>query len=421
MPAGDPAALTAAANSLRSYAGQIATLSASTRSTAGQVAANADWTGSSADAYTAFTTNFASGMDGFQDPLHGIPGAVSGYSAALADAQAKVTAYQTYAQQVNSSNALVTPAEKAAIEDTAHQLMTAAEDALDALERQSGISSQLLKGIGKEIDNIFGSEGPVRTWLETITRPWDSAGADEILYQFIGKGKDLEEEFKKAEKAFDEAGKASAAAKAEITAKLRADFDSDFDTMVGGVLKDMETGNADESDLANAIDKWEVVARWTKDDADAATAAFDASAASAPEKEALLKMLPLLQKLGMAADALGIIGGVYTAFSPPDYDTGAMRGAAQVAGGVLAAGSVAGLAGGLAEAGVLGGTAGEAVLGGLLGTSLTIPGIGEGVAAAAGLYLVGDWAYHNTHQIAHTFDSARHTAAHIADDLTSWL
>ncbi len=39
----------------------------------------------------------------------------------------------------------------------------------------------------------------------------------------------------------------------------------------------------------------------------------------------------------------------------------------------------------------------------------------------AGLYLVGDWAYHNTHQIAHTFDSARHTAAHYADDLTSWL
>jgi hypothetical protein len=43
------------------------------------------------------------------------------------------------------------------------------------------------------------------------------------------------------------------------------------------------------------------------------------------------------------------------------------------------------------------------------------------VAAAAGLYLVGDWAYHNTHLIAHTFDSARHTAAHYADDLVSWM
>jgi len=50
-----------------------------------------------------------------------------------------------------------------------------------------------------------------------------------------------------------------------------------------------------------------------------------------------------------------------------------------------------------------------------------LPGVGEVVAAAAGLYLVGDWAYHNTHAISHTFDSARHTAAHVADDLVSWI
>jgi hypothetical protein len=83
-------------------------------------------------------------------------------------------------------------------------------------------------------------------------------------------------------------------------------------------------------------------------------------------------------------------------------------------------GSAAGLAGGLVEAGVITGTAADLLSAGVLG-SLAVPGIGEVVAAAAGLYLVGDWAYHNTHQIAHTFDSARHTAAHYADDLTSWL
>jgi uncharacterized protein YukE len=404
MPAGDPAALTAAANSLRSYAGQIATLSASTRSTAGQVAANADWTGSSADAYTAFTTNFASGMDGFHGPLMSIPGAMASYSAALADAQAKVTSYQTYAQQVNSSGP-VTAQENATIQAEAKLLMGEAEVALDNLEREADAAVRVLKSIGKEIDDIFGSEGPVRTWLETITRPWDSAGADAVLETFIDRGKDLEEEFEKAEKAFDEAGKASAAAKAEIASKLEAALDSDFKTIVGGVMHDMATGKANVTDLADAVSKWQVIAQWTKDDADAATAAIDASAASAPEKEALLKLLPALENLGRVADALGIIGGTYTAFSPPDYDTGTMRAVARGAGFALAGGSAVGLAASF----------------GWLGASAFVPGVGEAVAAAAGLYLVGDWAYHNTHQIAHTFDSARHTAAHYADDLTSWL
>ena len=404
MPAGDPAALTAAANSLRSYAGQIATLSASTRSTAGQVAANADWTGSSADAYTAFTTNFASGMDGFHGPLMGIPGAVAGYCAALADAQAKVTSYQTFAQQVNSSGP-VTAQENASIQAEAKLLMGEAEAALDNLEREADAAVRVLKSIGKEIDNIFGSEGPVRTWLETITRPWDSVGADSVLETFIQRGDKLEEEFKEAEKAFDEAGKASKAAKAEIAAKLEAALDSDFKTIVGGVMKDMLTGKANVTDLANAVGKYDVVAQWTRSDAAAATAAIDASAVSAPEKAALLRMLPALENLGRVADALGIIGGTYTAISPPDYDTGGTRAAARVAGVLLAGGSAVGLAASF----------------GWLGASAFVPGVGEAVAAAAGLYLVGDWAYHNTHQIAHTFDSARHTAAHYADDLTSWL
>jgi uncharacterized protein YukE len=421
MPAGDPEALEAAANSLRGYAGQIETLSAATRSTAGRVVANADWTGASANAYTAFTTSFATGMDGLQDPLRGIPAAVSGYGAALADAQAKVTSYQTFAQGVNSSGGLVTVEEKAAIEAEAQQLMTEAEAALGTLERTADEAVRVLKGIGKLLDDVFGSEGPVRTWLENATRPWDSVGADEILEQLLNRGKDLEEEFKEAEKAFEEAGKATKAAKAAVAAKLEATLASDFKDIVGGVMKDMLTGKANVGDLANAVQNYEALAQWTRGDAAAETAAIEAGAVSAPTKAALLKLLPYLQKLGIAADALGIIGGTYTVFSPPDYDTGGARPAAQVAGGALALGSAAGLAGGLAEAGVLSGSVSGAVLGTLFGTSLTIPGVGEAVAAAAGLYLVGDWAYHNTHLISHTFDSARHTAAHIADDLTSWL
>jgi hypothetical protein len=112
---------------------------------------------------------------------------------------------------------------------------------------------------------------------------------------------------------------------------------------------------------------------------------------------------------------LGVIGGTYTAISPPSYDHGGMRAAARGAGVTMALGSGVGLVGSYAAA------AGADWATATIVGSLTIPGIGEAVAAAAGLYLVGDWAYHNTHWIAHTFDSARHTAAHYADDLVSWI
>jgi hypothetical protein len=109
------------------------------------------------------------------------------------------------------------------------------------------------------------------------------------------------------------------------------------------------------------------------------------------------------------------LGGIYTAISPPEYDTGGARVAARVAGGGLALGSAIGLAGSIAAASDV--TWATIALGGVI----SVPGVGEVAAAAAGLYLVGDWAYHNTHAISHTFDSARDTAAHVADDLTSWL
>ena len=119
-----------------------------------------------------------------------------------------------------------------------------------------------------------------------------------------------------------------------------------------------------------------VAAQW------ATEAASKGGALDAPEETALLRLLPYLKNLGRAAGVLGVIGGTYTLISPPDYDSGGTRVAARVAGGGLLFGSAAGLAGSL---GLLGDGA----------VALAIPGVGEVVAAAAGLYLVGDWAYHN--------------------------
>ena len=409
MPAGDPAALEEAAGNLRSYAGQIAALSESTRSTTGQIATNADWTGSSADAYTAFSGSFAAGLEGMQHPLQSVPGAVAGYAAALRDAQSKVSDYESFAQQVNSFTGPVTVQEKTQIDAEAQQRMSRAEIALEGLERAARDAESALKSIAKGLDDAFGSEGPFRTWLENLTRPWDSVGADAILEGVIQHGEELEEEFKKTEKAVKEAQKAAE----EADKALQTALDSDFQDIVGSVMKDMVKGNADVNDLRNAVENWEVVASWARQ------AASKGGALDAPEESTLLKLLPYLKNVGRAGDLLGVIGGTYTLVSPPDYDHGGTRAAARVAGGALALGSAAGLAGSIA-AGTTG-VAADLATTAILGTSLTIPGVGEVVAAAAGLYLVGDWVYHNTHAIAHTFDSARHTAAHVADDLVSWI
>jgi uncharacterized protein YukE len=402
MPAGDPAALEAAAGSLRSYGSQIATLSESTRSTTGQIATNADWTGSSADAYSAFSGSFTTGIAGMQAPLQSVPSAVSGYATALRDAQTKVTDYETYAQQVNSFVGPVSTQEQAQITAQAQQLMTTAQDALDGLEQAAKDAGNALRSIGKELEDVFAVEGPFHTWLETLTRPWDSVGADAILEGVLQHGEELEKAFKKSEKAAEEGQKAAKAAQAALDAAL----DSDFQDIVGGVMKDMVKGNADLNDLKNAVENWKVLASWATQ---AASKGGALEAPATPEESTLLKLLPYLKNLGRAADLAGVIGGTYTLISPPEYDHGGMRVTARVAGGALALGSAAGLA---ASFGVFDASATLA---------LVVPGVGEVVAAAAGLYLVGDFVYHNTHAIAHTFDSARHTAAHVADDLVSWL
>jgi uncharacterized protein YukE len=398
MPAGDPAAMEEAAGTLSRYSSQIATLSDSTRSTTGRIATNADWTGSSADAYTQFTGSLATGIGGMESPLRSVPGAVAGYAAALRDAQARVSDYESYTQQANSIAGPVSVQEKAQITTNTQQLQDTAQTALDGLEEAARAAQSELDRIGNLLAEVFGADGPFRDWLETITRPWDSAAADAILEGIITHGETLEEEFEKGTKA----AKAAQAA-------FEAALDSDFKDIVGRTMQDMLKGTAGLDDLKDAVENWKVLAQWTTE------AASKGGALSLPEESTLLRMLPALKNLGRGADVLGIIGGTYTVISPPAYDQGGARVGARVAGGAMAVGSAVGLAGSIA-AGSGAAWATSAVIG-----SLTIPGIGEGVAAAAGLYLVGDWAYHNTHAIAHTFDSARHTAAHYADDLVSWM
>jgi uncharacterized protein YukE len=390
MPPGDPAAIEDAAGKLRSYGSQIATLADSTRSTSSRIAANADWTGSSADAYTGFTGSFATGIARMEEPLQSIYSVAARYADGLKSAQAKVSAYLSHAKQISSFVGPVSAEEQAQNTATLKTLEQDAEAALDEFESLTESTANFFKNLGDTLKDVFGLDGPFRDWLETITRPWDSVGGDAILEGIVQKGESLE-------KAFDSTKEANAEA-------LQEAINDDFDDIVGSVAQDYDAGNASLSDLEAAYNTFEK----------ASQTLTDASSAFAPEEGTLVKMLPYLKNAGRFADVAGIVGGTYTVIEPPDYDQGAARVGARVAGGAMALGSAAGLAGGFAAAD---GTILTATVAG----SLTVPVLGECVAAGAGLYLVGDWAYHNTHLIAHTFDTVRHAAAHYADDLVSWM
>lgn len=391
MPAGNPAALESAAAELGRYASRIGDLAAAThRSTAGAVT-DGDWTGGAADAYTAYTGGLVSGIGGMEQPLSRIPHAVSGYAAALRTAQSKVGAYQAYADQVNRIQGPVSATEAATIKTQSQQLETDARHALEGLDAAKKEAASALKAIGESLDQVFGKDGTFRKWLETIARPWDGAAGDAFLEALLKKGETAEEAFKEGEKAAEE-GK-------NFLKELPGKLEDEWHNILDDSIQELLNGNADGPTAT---------ARFMQ--LQDAVETFSADIGEAPAKSGLLRALPGLRVFGGVTSAAGLIGGLYTAIAPPEYDHGAMRTAARVAGGAAAVGGGIGLGSSL---GLIGGD----TIATVAGASLTVPGIGEAVGVGAGLYLTGDYIYHHTHQIAHAFDVARHTVAHYADDV----
>lgn len=378
MPPGDPAALEDAAAAIGRYAVGVGDLAAATHRTMTGIAVGAEWTGAAADAYEAWTGGLVRGVGAMEEPLARVPGAIAGYAAALRTAQNRVGDYQDYAERMTALSAVPAASASAFAQAELRALRTAAEEALAGLEIAAGNAARALGEIAETLDHVFGASGPFRAWLENSTLPWDGAAGDAVLEFLKHKGEEAVEDAERAAKWVEE-----------------------------GMPE--EIGRLMDEILAPPL------ASGRLEDAIAAGARFDRAVASlegisddwASRPLSLLgRLLPGLKVLGGVMDAAGVIGGVYTLFSPPDYDEGIQRevidrgaGFAEFIGG--GAGLATGLSSDVAEIAVLG---------------MPLPVVGAGLAAGAGLYLAGDWAYHHTHWIAHTFDSFRHTAAHYADD-----
>jgi hypothetical protein len=377
MPLGNPDALDQAAAGVGRVAAGAGDLATATHRVTTGIVADAEWTGQAADACTAFTSGLTRGVGNMQAPLARIPAVIGGYADVLRGAQARVAAYQGYAAQAGPG-VMLSPAALAALESDAGA-------ALAALEQAAQAARAGLDEIAAELAGVFDASGLFRNWLEKAMLPWDGTASDAVLEHFIQAGEASEKDVEEA---------------ADFMKELPAKLDAWFADMVGGVMQDMLAGKAGVSELAAMTDRWQSM----RGAAEAFGGQWSDQASSL-----LARLLPGMKILGGAMGGLAVVGGIYTAISPPDYDKGTLRAADRVAGGGA----------------VLGGAAAVAVNAGVDFATLEVgavslslvPGVGEVLGVGAGLYLAGDYIYHNTHQIAHAYDAARHAVAGAAGDV----
>jgi len=170
MPSGDPGLLEQLAARLEAIAEGTADLGASTRQVIASIRSDAAWTGDAADAYTAFTDNLTQGVAAAPAPLTKIASAIRDYAACLRTAQERVGAYTSsaaVAEVSGNDSGYVSAAETAAQNaDAAIAAWQAAGDraaaAVDAARAQL------------RLGDLFGSQGPVTSWLGRQPVPSDT-------------------------------------------------------------------------------------------------------------------------------------------------------------------------------------------------------------------------------------------------------
>jgi hypothetical protein len=168
MPGGEPGILEQLAARLEAIAQGTADLGASTRQVTASIRSDAAWTGDAADAYTTFTGNLAQGVAAAPAPLSKIALAVRDYAGCLRTAQEKVAAYTSAAAAAELSgndSGYVSAARMAA--QNAQAAVAASQAAGDRA------AADVNAAVG-QLGDVFGSQGPVASWLARQPVPWDT-------------------------------------------------------------------------------------------------------------------------------------------------------------------------------------------------------------------------------------------------------
>lgn len=168
MPGGDPGLLEQLASRLEAVATGASDLGASTRRVTTSIRSGAQWTGDAADAYTAFTGNLSQGATAVGARLSRIALAVRDYVGYLRTAQQKVAAYNSAADtaQVSGNDAGYVSAAQMAGQQ--------AESAIAAWQAAGDRAAAEVSAAAGQLNNVFGSQGPVPGWLGRQPMRWDT-------------------------------------------------------------------------------------------------------------------------------------------------------------------------------------------------------------------------------------------------------
>lgn len=168
MPGGDPGLLESLAAQLEVIAQSSGSLGAATRRATSAIRSDAEWAGDAADAYTAFTGNLAQGVVATQAPLSRIAEAVRAYAGFLRTAQQKVAAYSSAAEVAQVSG---NDSGYASLASSAAQ---AAEAAISACQIAANHAAAEVTAATGQLGHVFGSQGPVQTWVARQPMSWDT-------------------------------------------------------------------------------------------------------------------------------------------------------------------------------------------------------------------------------------------------------
>jgi hypothetical protein len=231
-------------------------------------------------------------------------------------------------------------------------------------------------------DEIFGPDGVIRTWDERLHSPTDLMAADLIIARLIGAAEANKEDAERIVEASEKWVK-------ELPSALKEAFEERY----GNVFARLRDGDVTESDLAAELRDF--TSDW--DGLDRLNAAFLKAGGDAVE--AAGPVLGVSQALGGTLDVMAIVADMYTVWRPSDGGT-----AGDVDRGMAVANAAAaGLD--LAE---------------IAGVNMAldwIPGVGEVVGVATGLYLAGDWLYHHWTPFHDFADDTGHVAVSVSKDV----
>ncbi|QMU72476.1 WXG100 family type VII secretion target [Streptacidiphilus sp. P02-A3a] len=372
IPPGDPAALHRLADTLDSYAAAVGTLGDNTLSTTAGIRSKAAWSGTAADAYSAFTGTTSGSIKDLQPHLSTIASSVRSYATTLDAAQKQIEAI------LDTANKTATPQSQLA---TAQQAAAQAQHDVDAAGAKA---SGEVDDAKSSMEKFFDAIEPYRKANEWIHLPVDLATdpLTEKLLKSLGTGLDLARESVK---------------------ELKTQLSDEFTEQVGSVAHDFDHGEASMEDIDAAMARYQTVADGIED--------------------GLADAKSVLGRWRVGNDSFGgaaILGDALTMADPEDKGT--MGDVDRSAAGVNAAAAGSSLIYELATANSLD----------------EVPGIGEVVMVAdagTGIYLAGDFLYHNVKPFhdacdfvgsgvataakstAHGVSEAAHSVAHFFDHL----